>query len=188
MKPLVRKHAWVALIAALFLLGGCAAAPAEPERMVPELTLPTRVKNPFNGAITVDRVGGGEETNPLMVSKVNNKELEDALRISLQRYGFLSPTAAKALFSLNAFLVELKQPAAGYDTVVDSFVRYKLTRSSDAKVIYDDIVAASCKITVSEVFYGAKRLQLANEGAIRANIATFLEVLNSLDNKEVTSP
>jgi hypothetical protein len=64
---------------------------------------------------------------------------------------------------------------------VTSAMRYKLTRSLDDKVVYDDIITASYAATVGDSFYGPHRLRLANEGSIRANIAAFLERLHSLN-------
>jgi hypothetical protein len=152
--------------------------------MVPESTLypAPSPDSPLRNAIGISKVGGGEETNPLLVSKVGDKELHESLRLSLERFGFLSTSEVDAPFRLEIFLVALKQPTSGgLTTIVTSVVRYKLTRSSDDQVLYDDIVTASCTVTASEVFSPVRRLQVANEGAIRANIAAFLRHLHSLD-------
>lgn len=165
----------------LIALTGC-ATPAQPERMVPR-QLAAQTLDPasmLRGAIFLAKVGGGEETNPALVSKVGSKELEEALRSSLDQYGALS-AAGTAAFELEVFLIELKQQAAGFRMTVDSFVRYKLTRTRDRKVMMDEIVTASHQATVDDALYGPRRLRLANEGAMRANIAAFLEKLELLD-------
>jgi hypothetical protein len=178
----------VSLIAILSTFGACAMG-AQPEHMVPQLLdIPRHGgASPLRGAIAIAKVGGGEETNPAMVSKVGSKELEEALRLSLSRYGFLSAPNTEAPFRLEVFLIELKQPIGAFKTIVDSFVRYKLIESRDGKVVYDDIVTASFTAEVADVFYGPARLKFANERSIRANIAAFLERLNSLNVTESTS-
>jgi len=60
-------------------------------------------------------------------------------------------------------------------------MRYKLTRSCDDQVVYDDIITASYMATLGDAFDGAYRMRLANEGSIRANIAAFLRHLHSLN-------
>jgi len=103
------------------------------------------------------------------------------LRLSLKQYGFLSTSDLAAPFRLEVFLIELKQPVSGFTTIVDSVMRYKLTRSSDDRVVYDDIITASYRATMDDAFYGVQRLKLANEGSIRANIEAFLGHLHSLN-------
>jgi hypothetical protein len=171
------------MIAMLGVLSAC-AAPARTGHMVPESTLflSCSPDSPLRNAIAISKAGGGEKTNPLLVSKVGDKELHEALQLSLERFGFLSASDAAAPFRLEVFLIELKQPTGGgYTTIVTSAMRYKLTRSGDDQVLYDDIITASYKVTVGEVFYGVHRVKVANEGSIRANIAVFLQHLISLN-------
>lgn len=170
------------MIAMLGILSAC-ATPARPGRMVPESALFPSYSpdSPLRNAIAISKVGGGEKTDPLQRSKVGNKELHEALRLSLSQYGLLSTSDVAAPFLLEVFLIELKQPRWGLTAIVTSAMRYKLTRSCDNQVVYDDILTASYQATVDDAFYGVHRLKLANEGSIRANITTFLENLRSLN-------
>jgi hypothetical protein len=172
----------ILIIAMLVVLSAC-ATPVRPGRMVPESALfPSySLDSPLRNAIAISKVGGGEKTNPLLVSKVGDEELHETLRLSLEQCGFLNTSDVATPFRLEVFLIELKQPRGGLTAIVDSVIRYKLTRSSDDQVVYDDIITASYKATVGDAFYGPHRLKLANEGSIRANIATFLENLHSLN-------
>jgi hypothetical protein len=172
----------VLLFAMLGVLSAC-ATPAQPGHMVPESALFPSYSpdSPLRNAIAISKAGGGEKTNPLLVSKVGDKELHETLRLSLKQCGFLSTSDVAAPFRLEVFLIELKQPRGGLTAIVDSVMRYKLTRSGDDQVVYDDIITASYKATVGDAVYGPHRLKLANEGSIRANIATFLENLHSLN-------
>ncbi len=172
----------ILMIAMLGTLSAC-AAPARTGHMVPESTLfpSCSPDSPLCNAIAISKVGGGEKTNPLLQSKVGNRELDEALQLSLKQYGFLSTSDVEAPFRLEAFLIELKQPPGGYTMIVTSVMRYKLTRSRDDQVVYDDIITASYKATIGDTFFGTHRLKLANEGSIRANIAVFLQHLRSLN-------
>ena len=170
------------IIAMLGVLSAC-ATPARPGHMVPESALlpSSNLDSPLRDSIAITKVGGGEKTNPLLVSKVGDKELHETLRLSLKQCGFLSTSDIAAPFRLEVFLIELKQPRSGLTAIVDSVMRYKLTRSSDRQVVYDDIITAHYQATVGDAVYGPHRLKLANEGSIRANIASFLENLRSLN-------
>jgi len=170
------------MIAMLGTLSAC-APPARPGRMVPESALFSSYSpdSPLRNAIAISKVGGGEKTNPLLVSKVGDKELHETLRLSLGQCGFLSTSDVAAPFRLEVFLIELKQPAVGLTMIVTSAMRYKLTRSRDDQVVYDDIITASYQATVGDSFLGPHRLKLASEGSIRANVATFLQNLHSLN-------
>ncbi len=170
------------MIAVLGVLSAC-ATPARTGQMVPESALFSSygLDSPLRNAITISKVGGGEKTNPLVGSKVGDTELQEALRLSLKQYGLLGTTDVAAPFRLEAFLIELKQPATGHTMIVTSAMRYKLTRSSDDQVVYDEIITASFQATMGDAFYGPHRLKLANEGSIRANIAVFLQQLHSLN-------
>jgi len=170
------------MVAMLGVLSAC-ATPAQPGHMVPESALFPSYSpdSPLRNAIAISKAGGGEKTNPLLVSKVGSNELHESLRLSLSQYGLLNTSDVAAPFRLEVFLIELKQPPGGLTIIVTSVIRYKLTHSCDNKVVYDDIITASYKATVGDAFYGPHRLKLANEGSIRANIATFLENLHSLN-------
>jgi hypothetical protein len=172
----------VLIIGMLGTLSAC-ATPARPGHMVPESALfPSyNPDSALRNAIAISKAGGGEKTNPLLVSKVGDKELHETLRLSLKQCGFLSTSDVAAPFRLEVFLIELKQPHGGLTIIVTSVIRYKLTRSCDNQVVYDDIITAPYQATVGDAFYGPHRLKLANEGSIRANIATFLENLRSLN-------
>ncbi len=176
----------ILIIAMLCTLSAC-AAPAEPGRMVPE---PAVVRADgfapaLHNAIALAKVGGGEKTHPLGVSKVGDEEMTEALRLSLQRYGVYASSGIRAPFRLEVFLIELRQPVNGLTMIVTSVVRYRLVRNSDGRSIYDDVITASYRAATDEAFTGVQRLKLANEGSIRANIASFLASLHSLDVAKV---
>jgi len=164
------KEIWLAL-------GFCACA-LEPRAMVPP-PLDSR-HSPLHGAVGIAKVGGGEEKVTSGSSKVANQQLREALRMSLDQDGFLAPPGEKPAFALDAFLVEMKRSDAGFTMKIDSFIRYKVTSNRDGKVVFDDIITASCTKNVDDGFWDVTRLQLAREGAVRANIEELLSRLNSM--------
>ncbi len=175
-------YKYILLIAALCVLNSCATA-AQPGGMVPQSTAfrSESFDATLRRAITITKVGGGEKTNPLLGSKVGDDEMREALHLSLEQYDLYASSEASASFSLEAFLIELKQPVSGYTMVVSSVVRYKLIRNSDNRALYDDIVTASYRATLKDSSIGINRLKLANEGSIRANITSFLDRLRSVE-------
>jgi hypothetical protein len=177
---------FVCLVLMIAMLGSLSACYkyklARPEHMVPESALfPSySLDSPLRNAIAISKVGGGEKTELLSsLPKVGNNELHEALRLSLSEYGFLSASDVAAPFHLEVFLIELKQPYGGLTKIVTSVMRYKLIRSCDDQVVYDDIITASYTATLEDAFDGGYRMKLANEGSIRANIAAFLRYLHS---------
>ncbi len=163
-------------------LAAC-AAPAAPDRMAAPAARAADVAaaSPLRQAIAVGPVGGGEETDPMWTSEVGNAEFRQALELSLERRGYLSRDPGEARFRLEAFLVELKQPRSGYTLHVASYVRYKLLRAADDAVMIDELISGSAKATLGDSLVGIKRLQIANEKAMRNNIAAFLLRLRAFE-------
>lgn len=178
-----------AVVGAVAALAAC-AAPAEPAKMVPSTAnMPVfSSDSPFRNGIYLDSVGGGEKTDPALVSKVDNAALGDALRQTLQASGLMAHDRHRAAWRLKVFLIDLKYPGSGFTTTVDSFVRYTLTRSVDGAIAFDDVVRGSFTVTVGDVFVGVERLKVANEGSIRANITEFLKRLRRVDVRAVPPP
>jgi len=175
----------VLCMAAVLLAGGC-ATPANPANMVvPDGEAPqAAADSPLRLGIAVVSVGGGEApSRDMTYSTVGSGELDESLRESLRRYGYLSPQVSAAPFRLNAFLLSLRRPRGGFTMTATSQIRYKLSRAADGKVIYDDIVRASATLTVNDEFVGVTRDRMVLEATMRRNIAQLLNVLYRLDAK-----
>jgi hypothetical protein len=130
----------------------------------------------LNVSIALGTVGGGSATRGWDRSLVSSESLAEALRMTLAQRGLLSADPDEAPYQLDVFLVELNQPAGGYTTEVVSFIRYKLFDSDD-RIVFDDVITASYTLSVSDVFYGVKRMRLASEGSVKTNIVVFLHEL-----------
>jgi hypothetical protein len=162
----------------LAALAGCAAQPAQTEQMV---AVAAETSKPLDlslvRGICLEDVAGGKETNPLWTSQVGTGDLRTALELSLDSHGLLQRTSAPCPYRLFANLLDLKQPLVGFDSTVTSTVDYKLIARASGQSYMHETVTASYTASMSDAFYGVKRLQLANEGAIRENIRIFIHKL-----------
>ena len=165
-------------ISSLFLLLfviGC-ASPADMNSMVVSKSPSERINLPpeIKGAFTINRVGGGEETNPLWTSEVDNTSFRGAFERSLDATGLLGGINT-AKYSIEADLKNLEQPLFGLDFTLTSTVNYVVRNLKNKDVWFDKNITSSFTATISDAFAGITRLKLANEGSIRENISTFID-------------
>ncbi|MBI3678766.1 MAG: hypothetical protein HY243_19325 [Proteobacteria bacterium] len=163
-------------------LSGCATS-ADPNAMAlptttqtaqtqtPEKPFPQRLEH----AMCVRTVSGGEKTNPLWVSKVDNDGFKSALTTSLQSAG-LAGAADSCPYQVDANLLGLSQPVIGFDMTVTSHVNYKVYDASGQPFLLAT-VDAPYTATMGDAFMGVERLKLANEGSIRTSIKMFFDKL-----------
>jgi hypothetical protein len=169
----------LAAAAGLALLAAC-ATPAEPGRMV---VAPGAGVRPFpaafSAAICVRTVEGGQETNPLLMSQVDDRAFRFALEESLRENGLLGRTCR---YQADANLLSLMQPMFGLDLRVTALVNYKLEDNAGAPLLRETI-ASAFTATFSDSAIAIMRLKIANEGAIRASISDFLGRIRDLTPK-----
>ena len=115
-------------------------------------------------------VSGGKETNPLWTAQVSSEAFKTALEQSLALAGYMG-TGGPAM-QVQANLVNLHQPLAGFDLSVTSQVRYTVTR--EGRPVFDETVSATGTASMGEAFMAVERLRIANEKSIRENIKAFL--------------
>ena len=154
---------------ALLGLGACASGattgamtvPLSPDQIIAD-------NSSVKGAIAIGTVSGGDETNPLWKSEVSNANFKTALENSFA----LATLKAKdkPLYTLNAKLVSLQQPFAGFDMTVTSTVQYALLPTGKSDPVMNDTVATPYTAKFGDALVGVERLRLANEGAMRENI------------------
>ena len=163
-----------ATLLALALTGCAAGATAAGMTVTPqELVKPT---NPATQhAVEVAGVAGGTETNPAWTSQVSDTEFKAALVESLRLAGLLAEGPAR--YQLKASLVSLQQPMFGLDMTVTASVHYEVVDARTGAVVWQEGVLTPYTATVGDAFVGVTRLKLANEGAIRKNIAKVVEKL-----------
>ncbi len=159
-------------------LGACASS-AEPERMI-VTAAPTTGGFParLSQAMCVRNVTGGEETNPMWVSKVDNTGFRTALTGSMASSGLVAP-ADGCKYPVDANLLGLSQPIIGFDMEVVSHINYKVYDAAGQPVMLETI-NAPFTATMSDAMVGIVRIKRANEGSIRSSISQFLDKLRAL--------
>jgi len=162
------------VLAGLTLLAAC-AQPADTGRMAVEAGAPFPA--PFPTSMCVRTVTGGEDTNPLWVSKVDDASFRTALTESMRSNGLLS-TAQPCPYPTDVNLLGLSQPIAGLALTVTSHVNYKVHDSADRPILLETITAPYTA-EFSEHPIAVMRLQRANEGSIRASITAFFDKLRA---------
>jgi hypothetical protein len=161
---------------ALLLLAAC-ATPAEPERMAVQTSgagFPPKMQH----AMCVRKVSGGEATNPLWVSEVDDAGFTEALTNSLDSVGLLGAQGACRYF-IDVDLLGLSQPTFGFTFEVTSHANYKVYDAGGKSALLATI-AGAYTADFAEAPLGSARLKRANEGAIRASITQFLDRLRTM--------
>lgn len=168
-------------IALLPLLTGC-AQPSNPTSMV---VVPVSGQAPpaaLQNAMAVGAVTGGQATNPLWTSQVSSADLAEALRQSLAAHAMLDVSGRR--MRLDATMLSLSQPLAGFDMQVSSTIHYRLVDVATGRAVFERPIAAAFTADFTSHLIGVERLRLANEGAIRTNIAAFIAALLEYERLE----
>lgn len=170
----MKKH--VVLLAATLMLTACATA-SQPGAMVPAISAQSIVtpQSKLFESVSVGDIGGGKNTSPLWTSQVSNEDFGEALRQSFAAHAMLSTDTGD--YRLDAELVKLKQPFAGVDMSVTSDVKYTLTNVGTGAVVFDQVVSEKYTAKFGDSLVAVKRLQLANEGSIKSNIAALIKMM-----------
>ena len=178
MRPLLHPaRSKLAVVGLAALLAGCATG-ADPDAMVPP-PVGFDAGSPLRGAIAVASVEGGSQTDPMWMSRVGDPEIEVALQTALRNEGLLANDPATAPYRLFMTLVEIDKPWIGFDFDVGSTVRYVLTPPQGAPALFDETVATKGAASMGDSLIANERLRMANESAIRANIAEFVARLKA---------
>ena len=167
----------VGLLLSSVLLFGCASG-AKMENMIATEHGGLTYNDGLNSEVSVNKVSGGESTNPLWTSEISNDAFSGALKKSLENEGLLS---AEGRYQLQATLLQVEQPLFGLDLKVVTHVEYLLIDKETNKVMLQETIIAPHTATVSDAFVAIQRLQIANEGSGRKNIEGLLLRLAALD-------
>jgi hypothetical protein len=156
---------------------GC-AQPAQVSGMIaPPSPTDAWVNSPYAGAMSVADVTGGKETDPMWKSNVGNGQFREALEHSLAVNKLLAPASDSAKYVVKAELKDLSQPFIGFDMTVSAKVDYRVTAKDASELTFGQTIDSEYTASGTDTFYGVERLKLANEGAIRNNIAEFINRL-----------
>lgn len=133
--------------------------------------------SPLYHAVAVGNVSGGQETNPMWMSKVGNVEFSQALTQTLMAHSMLGRQEGSR-YVLDIVLKDLDQPVFGLTFDVTSKVGYRLNDKKAGSVVLDTEVSATGSASVSDAFAGVERLRIANERSIKNNLQDFMTRLN----------
>jgi|tagenome__1003787_1003787.scaffolds.fasta_scaffold20863017_2 hypothetical protein len=174
----MRQRTALMLLATALLLGAC-AAPAERSNMtVPFVTaLAEPIDTSLIDGIAVGSVDGGEATQPLGTSKVDNEDFQSALMDSLRNHHLLAEGNAPR-YILYAHLLDVHQPLMGLNMTVTAKVKYELVDAVNGQPNQERTIDTEFTSPFGDAFAADERTRLANEGAIRENIGEFLEWLS----------
>lgn len=170
---LVRISALFAIALSYVSLNGC-ATPASPQAMT--VTVDASIpQNPrLKNALAIGAVEGGQETNPLWTSQVDNASFREALVGSMKSAGYLAADPSTAKYRLDAKLMSLIQPFMGLTLDVKSTVAYTVTTGGAPK---EHVITATGTGTFSDAAIAIERLKIANERSIKENIIELFKQL-----------
>jgi len=173
----------ILLAVSLLLVTAACSSGARTGAMVSPLTEANMIAddNPAKNAVEVAGVTGGKDTNPLWTSQVGNEQFTEALKQSLQLHTLLAENDGR--YKLVTELQEIKQPFAGFSMTVKVDVRYVLTDTQTDETLFDEVIHTEYTAAFGDALVGSKRLQLANEGAIKSNITDIIGRIVALSRK-----
>jgi hypothetical protein len=181
MKPQMSyKHTFILGLLLCILLaslsGGCAARSA---MMIPSSF---EVTKKIPGSVKVDEVVGGRETNPLWTSQISSIAFTEAIVNSLGRAGLFDSVVngGNADYILGVTILYYDQPWIGLDLDIKMKTKWELTDAKKHTPVWSDTFETTYRAKVSDAFVAAERLQKANEGAVRTNIAEGIRRLSQI--------
>jgi len=163
------RFLWATSLAAtVIMLSGC-AAPANQQAMAVSEPVKIVKQHPFTVSVTTS---GGSETSSMGSSAIANADLKAAIEKSiLESKVFKEVVQGNAgQYQLNVAVTQIDKPTFGASFTVTLETAWSLVRTSDKQVIWRKAITGAHTATMSDAFVGIKRLQLAVEGAARANI------------------
>lgn len=170
-------RARVFALAAVAALAACSNT-ADPVRMRADVTMvPAEFQPPLRESMCVGQVTGAGN-NPFWAARIGNREFEEALSDSLRANRLLAGPG-RCRFVIDVNLVAMTQPSISFSMEVTARVAYRVAARGRADLLQETITSAFTA-TFSDSPVGATRLQRANEGAIRENIAMMLARLRAV--------
>jgi hypothetical protein len=164
----VRILSALGLAATVIALSGC-AAPASQQAMAVSAPAKILKRHPFSVSVTTS---GGAETSSMGSSAIANADLKAAIEKSILESKVFNEVVQgnPGQYQLNVAVTQIDKPVFGASFTVTLETAWSLVRTSDKQVIWRKAISGAHTATMSDAFVGVKRLQLAVEGAARANI------------------
>ena len=183
---LIRLKTTASLALAIILVGCASPARIDQMSLGAREVSTIKVAEPMRSNVAIRAVTGGKDTNPLWVSNVGSADFERALEASLKAVGLLAADRQSGRYQVTAHLANLEQPLLGFDMTVTSTVNYVVSERATGKEVYKRSVVVPYTAKMGDAFVGTERLKLANEGAMRASITTFISDLQQVKLAELS--
>lgn len=167
----------------LFLLvalttSACATAPVV-TNMVPPLK--DLILKGSDKTVKVAAVTGGEKTNPMGMSAIENDGFQEALIKTLESARMFKAvlTSPGADYELHAEIIS-QDLHPGLTITAILFVRYTLIETRSSSEAWADNVLSHYDAQLEEAFSGPERSVRANEGAVRDNLIRLVRKLSQV--------
>ncbi len=154
---------------------GCAA---KVENMVVRPAVPAPPADPsLANGVYLAKVTGPEHSTAMWTSRTDKAGFHAALEQSLENYGLLNRNRDRSAYVLEAHLLRVDEPFGGYNMTVRTKANYLIRRADTGKLYLSETVDRSYTATTADSMAADVRRAMANEGAIRGNLLTFLNKL-----------
>ncbi|MBV8408507.1 MAG: hypothetical protein JOY64_12805 [Alphaproteobacteria bacterium] len=173
---------------ALLALAAC-ARPSMYEARPPDLVGLDVSRGPapaFRNAITVGSVTIGEDTGVPWRSDLSPPEIQETLVRTLALAGLGAPQGGR--FRLDATLLTLSRPYAGFAMTVTAQIAYRLSEVATGKVVYFSTLTTLGTATLDDAITNTLRLRIADERAVRANLRALVGELFVLPEPVAATP
>jgi hypothetical protein len=176
----------ILVVVAVLGLGACAGPPALSAKL-PDLAgvdLARGPAPPYRDAIVVASVSVGTDTATPWSSQVSPAQVREALMQTLvaARLG-----RENGRFRLDAVLLTLQRPYAGFAMTVTATIAYRLTDAATGVDVYTATLTTPGTATLDDAVSSDFRLRIADESAVRANFRKLVEELYALPDRSIIS-
>ena len=176
----MRSLAGVAALVALALLSACASR-SDLTLQPADLSGIDVGRGPapaYRNAVSLAPVSVGRDTGSPWTVQFGAAQVQQALTETLlaARLG----TAQAGRFRLDATLLTLERPYAGFAMTVTATVAYRLTDSRTGTVLYNQTIVTIGSASLNDAVTNENRLRIADERAVQANLRRLVEDLYSL--------
>jgi hypothetical protein len=178
MYTLIQRAALVMTSLAVLNLAGC-ASPASHESMTPQ-NLTISKKHPSSVSVETK---GGSETGAMDSSNISNAAFKAAIESSIVKSSLFKNVlqGKNGDYELTVSVTDMSKPLFGASFTVEMETAWSLVKKSDNSIAMRKVIKTAHTATMSDAFVGVTRLQLAVEGAARANIVQGLKAISDLD-------
>lgn len=172
------------IAAAVLLVTGACAPPPTYSAMVPNPGGGTPAPS-YRNTITVGSVSLGRDTGNPWTSSVGPGQLQEALVQTLAVAGLAQ--GANGRFRLDALLLTLDRPYAGFAMTVTAAIAYRLTEVATGAVVYEKTLTGLGTATLDDAVTNDNRLRIADQRAVRASLQELVRELCALPERPATS-